>query len=491
MLMSIPILLLVALLGFVPPLFIRSTHVAWRVSFVWSSAVLALGAWVGVGAFLAPAPADGLWLIDYPAALLVLLVSFVQWTAMLTSRSYLAEELRHGIIDASQVRRYLSLLPLFVFAMLTASVANNLGVQWIALEATTLATTLLVALYARDGSLEAAWKYLILCSTGIALGLAGFLVAYYAGTLAGIHEGLAAMNWTVLREAAPTFSPALLKIAFVLALVGYGTKAGLVPMHTWLPDAHSSAPSPVSGMLSGVLLPVALVAVLRFKTLVDASLGGDEWSSTLLIVFGLLSIAVPAAFTLVQTDYKRLLAYSSIEHMGIATLSFGFGGVAAAVGFVHLVGHALAKSALFFGAGNIVTRFHSTKFSRVGEVANTLPKTGFLFAAALLALLAVPPSPLFLSEYIIVAHGIIAHPWATGILLLSITVVAAAFIRSLVPLLYAPASQPEHEVQAGEALSLSHAAVGLHILALVALGVIIWTTAGSAFFISIAQSIGA
>lgn len=490
--MSITILLIIALIGFVPSLFVRSTDTLWRVSFAWSSIVLTLGTWIGIGAILSPAtPAAGLWLLDRAAAFLVLLVSFIQWTAILSSRSYMKEELRAGIIDESQARRYFALLPLFVFAMLTASVANNLGVQWIALEATTLATTLLVALYARAGSLEAAWKYLIVCSTGIALGLAGFLVAYYAGTLAGMHEGLAAMHWTVLHEAAAAFSPALLKIAFVLVLVGYGTKAGLVPMHTWLPDAHSSAPSPVSGMLSGVLLPIALVAILRFKALVDASLGGSEWSSTLLIVFGLLSIAIPAAFTLVQTDYKRLLAYSSIEHMGIATLAFGFGGVAAAVGFVHLAGHALAKSALFFSAGNIVTRFHSTKFARVGDVAKTLPKTGFLFAAMLLALLAVPPSPLFLSEYILVAHGVAAHPWATGILLLSITIVAAAFIRSLVPLLYAPTVEPEHEVRAGETLSLSHAAVGLHLLALAALGVIVWTSAGSGFFIGIAQGLGA
>lgn len=488
--MFISLLLIVAFAGGLVPLIVRTPRTAWLLSFGWSTLVFALGTYLSVGALMSePVTGAGLWRIDGIAAILVLLISFTQWTAMLSSRSYLDHELRAGVIDERQARRYLACIPLFVGAMLLASVTDNLGIQWIALEATTLATTMLVALYARPGSLEAAWKYLILCSTGIALGLGGVMIAFYAGEAAGIAVGLAAMSWIMLLQAAPVLSAPLMKIAFVLVLVGYGTKAGLVPMHTWLPDAHSSAPSPVSGLLSGVLLPVALVAILRFKALVDLSLGNGDWSGAIMIVFGVLSVALPAAFVLVQTDYKRLLAYSSIEHMGIVALSFGIGGIAAAAGLVHMVGHALAKSALFFGAGTIVGRFHSTKFDRVADVSGTLPKTSLLFAAGLLLLLAVPPSPLFLSELIIVSRGLSAHPYAIGALLVSLSLVAVGFVRLLMPMLYGARPHGGHEVPAGETLSLSHVAIMLHLLLLLAIGVGVWMDIGSALFIGIASNI--
>lgn len=489
--MTISILLGLAFLGSFSTFVSRAPRTVQLVSLIWSTLVLVMGAVVAVPVFLhGPAVAGGgLWHVDGFGALLVLLISFIQWTATLSSRSYLAAELAAGIIDEIQVRRYAGLVPLFVFAMLVSAVSNNLGLLWIALEATTLATTLLVAFYARPGSLEAAWKYLILCSTGIALGLGGVMIAFYAASMNGTTEGFAAMNWTAFLAIAPTLSPMLLKLAFVLILIGYGTKAGFVPMHTWLPDAHSSAPSPISGLLSGVLLPVALFAILRFKMIVDATLGDSLWTGHLLIVFGLLSIAIPAAFTLVQGDYKRLLAYSSIEHMGIVALCFGIGGFATLAGVVHLAGHALAKSALFFGAGNIVGRFHSTKFDRVGDVARVLPYTASLFAAALLALLAVPPSPLFLSELVLVSQGVLEHPYAVLILLVSITVVAAGFIRLMIPLLYAPAEHEDHPVRAGEKLSLAHAAIGAHLVVLLGIGIAVWTAPGLALFTGIAASI--
>jgi len=485
--MFISLLILVSLIGCFAPFVARNPQTAWYVSLGWSTMVFALGTYLGASVLVSgTAMSAGLWRIDGVAAVLVLLISFMQWTAILSSRSYLDHELRAGIIDEAQARRYLACIPLFVGVMLSASVADNLGVQWIALEA----TTLLVALYARPGSLEAAWKYLILCSTGIALGLGGVMVAFYAGEMAGITEGLAAMSWAALVRSAPVLSAPLMKIAFVLVLVGYGTKAGLVPMHTWLPDAHSSAPSPVSGLLSGVLLPVALVAILRFKALADVSLGDGAWSGAILIVFGMLSVALAAAFVLVQTDYKRLLAYSSIEHMGIVALSFGIGGIAAAAGLVHMVGHALAKSALFFGAGDIVVRFHSTKFDRVADVARVLPKTAVLFSAGLLLLLAVPPSPLFLSELIIVSRGLSAHPYATGVLLVSLTLVATGFVRLLMPMLYGTLrASGEQETPAGEVHTLSHAGIMLHLIVLLALGVFVWSEAGSALFISIASQV--
>jgi len=201
-----------------------------------------------------------------------------------------------------------------------------------------------------------------------------------------------------------------MQIAFVFILIGYGTKVGLVPMHAWLPDAHSRAPAPISALLSGVLLNAALFSILRYKTLVDITLSNSHWSGQLLLFFGALSCVVPAAFILVQTDYKRLLAYSSIEHMGLTAFLFGLGPVGTFAALIHMIGHALSKSMLFFAAGNIYLAFKSTKFEKVGEVMRVLPYTGAIFLAGVLALLAVPPSPLFLSEYRLFAGAISSHP---------------------------------------------------------------------------------
>jgi len=478
------------------------------VPFVWSSAravstsaVIMSTLVFGVGAYAAwptlwGAPtilSGGLWYLDSLSSLMVLLITFVQWTATISSMSYLKEEVDENAVTVPMVRRYYALLGLFVLAMLATIVSNNLGFMWVALEATTLATALLVAFYARQGSLEAAWKYLILCSTGISLGLIGLLCVYYAASVVNAATGLQAIDWTHLFTIAPTLSPALMRVAFAFILIGYGTKVGLVPMHAWLPDAHSRAPSPISGVLSGVLLNAALFAILRYKALVDGSMGSNLWTNELLLWFGVLSVIVPAAFILLQTDYKRLLAYSSIEHMGLMAFSIGLGGVGVIAGVIHMIGHALTKSMLFFDAGNILLRFKSTKFARVGDVMRVLPYSGAFFLVGLLALLAVPPSPLFMSEYLIISTGIVNHPWAMMIVLIALTIILAGFVNLFMPFLFSRAHLAESEAvvpeEVGEHWGISHMAFSLHVVLIAAIGVFLWTTPGQTLLVHLAAVI--
>jgi len=430
---------------------------------------------------------SGMWRVDQFAALLMALVGFVQWTATLTSAPYLKEELHEKTVTFPQARIYHGLLQLFVLSMMLALAADSIGIMWVALEGTTLATTMLVAFYTRGGSLEAAWKYIVLCSVGISLGLLGVLLVFYAASVAGLGSDANALNWTGLHAAAHVFSPAIMRWAFAFIFIGYGAKVGLAPMHTWLPDAHGRTPSPISGMLSGVLLSVALYAILRFKGLVDLSLGGSTWTNGFFLVFGAISFMLPAAFILSQRNYKRLLAYSSIEHMGFIVFCIGLGvpGMIAAV--AHLIGHALAKSMLFFGTGNILLRWKSTKFSRLGPVITSLPYTGTLFMLGLLALLAVPPSPIFFSEVSAFTVAIGTHPWLSAAMLFAGTVIFAGMIRHFVPMIYG--KRPDPVDAPVETWNLSHTAMSLHLVLLFVLGIVFLTPAGQTTLSSIASSI--
>ena len=333
----------------------RTARGTFAVSFIGSSMILCLTLMIGFPALSGAVAGfqQTLWYIDRLAGLMLLLIGVVQWGAMLASIPYLSEELHEKLVTVNAIRRYFFFFFMFVLALAGAVMADNLGVMWIMLEGTTLATTLLVAFYPREGSLEAAWKYVVLCSTGLSMGLLGLLILYAAVTNSGSAEGVAAMSASGLVGVASHLPAELVRIAFVFILIGYGTKMGLAPMHSWLPDAHSRAPSPISGLLSGVALITALFSVLRYKAIVDTALGGSMWTNDLFLAFGALSVAVPAAFVLLQQDYKRLLAYSSIEHMGLTVFAWGLGGVGVAAALIHMVGHALIKSMLFFGAGNI------------------------------------------------------------------------------------------------------------------------------------------
>ncbi|MDD5473101.1 MAG: hydrogenase 4 subunit F, partial [Candidatus Methanoperedens sp.] len=309
-------------------------------------------------------------------------------------------------------------------------VTNNLGL-WIAIEMTTLVSALLMILYSRKSSIEAAWKYMIICTVGITFALFGTILTYY-GAVKILGESGDALNWTSLIAVADRFDPAIMKLAFIFILIGYGTKAGLAPMHTWLPDAHSEAPTPVSALLSGVLLNCAMYGIIRFYTITTKSTGA-AYTSNLLIIFGLLSIGIAVPFIILQEDYKRLLAYSSVEHMGIVALGIGFGGVFGVFGAIlHMFNHAMTKSLMFFGAGNVLLKHETKEIDGVSGIIKSMPVTGPMFLIGGLAITGSPPFSIFLSEFTILTAGFMqGHIVASVLFLLFIIMIFAGFFHNI------------------------------------------------------------
>ena len=321
--------------------------------------------------------------------------------------------------------RFYPLVHLFVFTMLLAVTTDDVGLMWVAVEGTTLASVFLVNFERTRASLEASYKYVLICSVGIALAFVGTVLVYLAD-VQQLGETPHALRWTTLVSVAGGLSPRVLELAFVFLVVGYGTKAGLAPMHTWLPDAHSEAPAPVSALMSGVLLAVGLYAVVRFTTIVDLA-AGPRFASRLLVLLGVTSLAVAAAFLWTPTNYKRMLAYSSVEHIGVVCVGLGFGGVLGVTGaLLHVANHALAKSVLFLLAGRIRARYGSSEIPDVSGVLAAMPFTGRAFLAALLALVGMPPFGLFVSEVMIVIAGFQAGLSAVALVVLGCLVVAFA-----------------------------------------------------------------
>jgi hydrogenase-4 component F len=306
------------------------------------------------------------------------------------------------LVAPRRLRTFFPLYHVFLFAMIAATLANSLGVQWVAVEATTLATVFLITFFKSRESLEAGWKYIILCSVGIALALFGVILTYYS-SIRVLGEEHAALNLTSLLPVAAQMDGHVLKLAFIFILVGYGTKIGLVPMHSWLPEAYSEAPAPVTAMLAGVLETVAMYAVLRSKSIVDQAVS-PGFTGNLLIFIGLISFGTAALFILIQRDYKRLFAYSSIEHMGLAMVGFGVGGpIGTFAGLWHLLNHALAKSLGFFAIGNIFRRYGTRQIHEVQGMATVQPVTAIAFLIGGLALVGMPPFSLFNSELLVVS----------------------------------------------------------------------------------------
>ena len=340
--------------------------------------------------------------IDGLSALNVLLVSAVGALAAIYSKGYMDEELAEGAITKMQFKLYYCFYHLFIASMLFASVVSNLGLMWVGIELTTLVSALLVALYGKQLALEAAWKYLIMGSVGISFALLG-IIFLYISTLHCPHQEATALQWPEMMAMAEHLKPRWFEIGFVFVLVGFGAKAGLAPMHFWLPDAHSQAPSPVSAVLSGVLLNTALYGLFRVYAIAQSTIEG---ASTYLMIFGLVSVAVTVPFLFVQSDFKRMLAYSSVEHMGIITLGVGIGGPLGLFGaMLHTVNHAMTKSLLFFSAGAIYQRYHTKQIDRVKGVLKTMPIVGWIFLLAAFAITGAPPFGVFISEFMILAAG--------------------------------------------------------------------------------------
>lgn len=345
---------------------------------------------------------DDLVAVDGLSGFVLFIITFIGFASALYSRTYFEHYRKEGIVTPLRLSRYFFLFHLFMFAMILAVLANSLGILWVAIEGTTLATTFLINFFKRKTSLEAGWKYLILCSVGIALALFGTVLMYMSSVRA-LGEARATLNITELMQAADRLDPHVVKLAFVFILVGYGTKIGLVPMHNWVPEAYSEAPAPVVAMLAGVLETVAVYAVLRCKGVVDATVS-PGYAGHFLVALGLLSFVTAALFMLAQRDYKRLFAYSSIEHMGIAMVGFGTGGPLGTFGgLFHLLNHALAKSLAFFAAGQLFIRFGTREIASVRGVFKVQPLTAAALLAASLALVGMPPLSMFVSEFSVVA----------------------------------------------------------------------------------------
>jgi len=361
---------------------------------------------------------NGMLYMDALSGYIMAMVIFLGLASALYSVSYLEHELKVHLTDILGIRRYYALLHLFIFTMLLVTVANNLALMWIAIEATTIVSALLIGLgfYKRHLAIEAAWKYIILCTVGITFALLGTFITYYASTAVMGTEG--ALNWTVLKGISGSLNPSTMKLAFIFILVGYGTKAGLAPMHNWLPDAHSQAPSPISALLSGILLNTAFYGVMRFVSIVEPSTG-DLFTGNLLILFGLISIGLSSVFILVQDNYKRLLAYSSIEHMGIISLGVGIGGPLGIYGaLLHILNHALSKPLMFLASGKIQSHYGSTRIENIRGVLSSMPLLGTLTFVGAFSLAGTPPFNIFISEFTILKAAVDKALWPVVVLFL-------------------------------------------------------------------------
>ncbi|HOV24819.1 MAG TPA: hydrogenase 4 subunit F [Pseudobacteroides sp.] len=393
---------------------------------------------------------NGLFYIDSLSLIVLDIILSIGFLVCIYSIRYLDIEYDRRTIDTKKIKIYYSLLYLFIFTMMTVVSTPNLGLMWIAIEATTLSSAFLVGFYNNKHSIEAAWKYIIICSVGIAFALLGIVFLYISS--GSVFPGeKAPLDWTFLYQHARALQSGILKISFIFILVGFGTKVGLAPMHTWLPDAHSQAPAPISALLSGVLLNSALYGIIRILSIVNKHLGPDDlYTKKLMIGMGLLSIAAAAIFILYQKDYKRLLAYSSIEHMGIIVFALGFFtklSIFAAI--FHMINHAFTKSMLFLLSGNVYLKYGTKEIKKVNGLLKIMPVTGTLFLLGLFAIAGMPPFSVFFSE---LSVGLSAaseyHYVLASILLILIAVIFAGIAVTTLKMFYG--NTDSNDLQSGE-----------------------------------------
>jgi hydrogenase-4 component F len=394
---------------------------------LWLAArVLAHGPLLSEGKFL---------YIDSFNVYLVALTAFVGMTTALFSRRYMEHELARARVTPRRMQLYHAMYQAFLFAMLAALSTNNLGILWVAMEGATLATALLVSLYRTPESVEAAWKYFVLCGVGIAQALFGTVLVFFAAErVTLVRED--ALAWNVLHSHAASLDPTIMSLAFVFLLVGYGTKVGLAPLHNWLPDAHSEGPTPMSAILSGLLLNVALYAVVRLKMLVDPALH-TGLAGRLMMGFGMLSFLVAALFLHRQRDIKRMFSYSSIEHMGLMTFGFGVGGPLATFGaLLHMTVHSLTKSAIFVTVGHASQVAKTQAIERIRGLIRTQPAVGWGLLVGTAAIAGFPPFGVFTSEFLLLSATMQRWPWLTLPLLVGFGIAFAGLFRHLHPMVY-------------------------------------------------------
>ncbi len=400
---------------------------SWRMAAWANVAAAAVTFVVSLGLFADDTGAGWLFVVDAFNIYLVVLTCFVSLTTSLFSATYIRHEVETGRLKALNLRFYHAMYQAFVFTMLLALSANNLGVMWVAVEGATLTTVLMVSLYRTAPAIEAAWKYFILCGVGIALALFGTILMYMAAQPV-MGPGLPAMTWTDLMGSVARVNPDILNLAFVFLLVGYGTKVGLAPLHAWLPDAHAEGPTPISAVLSGLLLNVAIYAVLRFKMLLAAN-GAAMAPGPLMALMGLASLLLAAFMLYRRRDIKRFFAYSSIEHMGLITFAFGMGGpLANFAGLLHMAMHSLTKSAIFYAVGHVAQAKGTQRIDKISGLTVSHPALGWGLVLGVVAIAGLPPFGVFMSEFLLVTSTFARYPWLALILAAGILLAVGALV---------------------------------------------------------------
>jgi hydrogenase-4 component F len=390
----------------------------------------------------------------------IVLTNFVAFTTSAFSASYIAHELEIGRLTPAYLRFYHAMYQLMLLGMNLALTANNIGLMWVAVELATLTTVLMVGIYRTHEAIEAAWKYFILGSVGIALALFGTILVYLAARPV-VGEGMDAMVWTMLLQHASTFDPSLLNVAFIFLLLGYGTKVGLAPLHAWLPDAHAEGPTPISAVLSGLLLNVALYALLRFKMLLAANTGAIA-PGPLMIGLGLLSLIFAGFMLYRRRDIKRLFAYSSIEHMGIIVFAFGMAGpLGNFAGLLQMTMHSLTKSAIFFSVGHVAQVKGTQRIAEIGGLTESHPVLGWGLIAGVAAIAGLPPFGVFQSEFLVVSSTFAREPLLAVLLVFGLLISFGALMLRLASVAFGPPRGPVGPVQASYVPMFAHLALVL------------------------------
>ena len=407
--------------------------------------------------FARPEPGPYL-IVDEVNVVFIALNAFVAFTTSVFSASYIAHELEIGRLTPTYLRFYHAMYQALMAAMNLALVANNIGLMWVAVEMATLTTVMMVGIYRTHEALEAAWKYFILGSVGIGFALFGTIIVYLAAQPL-VGAGLDAMAWTELVKNAKSFDPALLNLAFVFLLLGYGTKVGLAPLHAWLPDAHAEGPTPISAVLSGLLLNVALFALLRFK-MVMAGNAAALAPGPLMVTLGLVSLVFAAFMLYRRRDIKRMFAYSSIEHMGIIVFAFGMGGpLANFAGLLHMTMHSLTKSAIFFAVGHVAQAKGTQRIADIHGLTETHPLLGWGLVLGVVAIAGLPPMGVFMSEFLVVSSSFAREPVLAGILVFGLLVAFGALMYRLHGLAFGPPQGPVAPIDASYMPMFGHLAL--------------------------------
>jgi hydrogenase-4 component F len=401
-----------------------------------------------------------IFIVDDFNIYLVTLTTFVGFTTAVFSASYIGHELEIGRLTPTLLRFYHALYQAMLGAMNVALTANNIGLLWVGVEVAMLSTVMMVGIYRTPEAVEAAWKYFILGSVGIAFAFFGTILIYLAAQET-LGEGLPAMAWDLMRESAAKFDPKLLSLAFVFLLVGYGTKIGLAPFHAWLPDAHAEGPTPISAVLSGLLLNVALYALLRFKMIMSANPGTID-VGIIMMALGLVSLVFAAFMLYRRRDIKRLFAYSSIEHMGIMTFAFGIGGpFANFAGLLHMTMHSLTKSAIFFAVGNVAQAKGTQSIADIKGLSVTHPVLAVGLATGVIAIAGLPPFGVFTSEFMLVSSSFARQPVLAVVLVFGLMVAFGALVWRLQDMLFGEPSGEAHPVKASYLPMCLHLAIVL------------------------------